>query len=123
MIVHSLRRRAYPARRRLLTAALIVYLVSALFSVTVLAGENPSDSAGKWSGVDESVIEKVAKEHGHPPAEPLIDTERGDLLLFLFLIAGAIGGFVAGYSWRRLTEPGRDAGTNGLRTPKGSREG
>jgi cobalt/nickel transport protein len=55
----------------------------------------------KWAGVDESVIEKIAKENGREAAEPFID---GDLLLFLFLIAGASGGFAAGYYWRKLTE-------------------
>jgi hypothetical protein len=58
----------------------------------------------KWPGVDESVIEKVAKEHGRQAREPLINTDRGDLLLFVFLLAGVVGGFVGGYYWRALTE-------------------
>lgn len=63
----------------------------------------PVTSAGeKWQGVDESVIEKVAKEHGKEARDPLINTDRGDLLLFVFLIAGAVGGFIAGYCWRAL---------------------
>lgn len=60
-------------------------------------------AAEKWQGVDEAVVEKIAKEHGRE-ARPLINTDQGDLLLFLFLVAGAIGGFAAGYSWRMLTE-------------------
>jgi len=56
----------------------------------------------KWPGVDESVIEKVAKEHGREAREPLINTDQGDLLLFVFLLAGAIGGFIGGYYWRTL---------------------
>ncbi len=64
----------------------------------------PIISAGaKWPGVDESVIEKVAREHGREAKEPLINTDRGDLFLFVFLIAGAAGGFVGGYYWRGLT--------------------
>lgn len=63
-----------------------------------------ASEAVKWQGVDEAVIEKVAKEHGRPPAEPLINTDQGDLLLFLFLLAGATGGFIAGYTWRKLIE-------------------
>ena len=59
-------------------------------------------AAEKWPGVDESVVEKYAKEHGREAHEPLINTDQGDLLLFVFLLAGAIGGFVAGYSWRIL---------------------
>jgi cobalt/nickel transport protein len=56
-----------------------------------------------WTGVDEAVVEKIAKEHGREARKPLIDPGEGDLLLFLFLAAGAVGGFAAGYYWRRLT--------------------
>ena len=55
-----------------------------------------------WTGVDEAVVEKIAKEHGREARKPLIDPGEGDLLLFAFLLAGAVGGFVAGYSWRKL---------------------
>jgi len=58
----------------------------------------------KWSGVDESVIEKFAKEHGRETREPFINTDQGDLLLFVFLLAGVVGGFIGGYYWRALTE-------------------
>lgn len=61
-----------------------------------------SAEEGKWSGVDESVVEKVAKEHGREAWEPFINTDQGDLLLFVFLIGGAIGGFVMGYYWRGI---------------------
>jgi len=55
-----------------------------------------------WTGVDEAVVEKIAKEHGREAVAPLIDPGSGDLLLFAFLVAGATGGFVAGYYWRDL---------------------
>jgi cobalt/nickel transport protein len=55
-----------------------------------------------WSGVDEAVVEKIAKEHGRAAKAPLLDPGEGDLLLFAFLTAGAIGGFGAGYFWRDL---------------------
>ena len=58
----------------------------------------------KWQGVDESVVEKFAKEHGREAREPFINTDQGDLLLFVFLLAGTIGGFAAGYYWRVLIE-------------------
>ncbi len=61
-----------------------------------------SSAAEKWPGVDESVVEKYAKEHGRAAHAPLINTDQGDLLLFVFLIAGTVGGFVAGYYWRIL---------------------
>jgi len=63
----------------------------------------PATFAGeKWSGVDESVIEKVAKEHGREARDPSINTDQGDLLLFVFLLAGVVGGFIGGYYWRAL---------------------
>lgn len=55
-----------------------------------------------WEGVDKVVVERVAAEAGHPAREPYINTDRGDLLLFLFLLAGAIGGFILGYTYRGL---------------------
>ncbi|MBI5665134.1 MAG: cobalt ABC transporter permease [Nitrospirae bacterium] len=63
-----------------------------------------SAAAADWSGVDESVVEKYAKDHGREAKGPLINTDQGDLLLFMFLIGGVIGGFAAGYYWRTLTE-------------------
>ncbi len=58
----------------------------------------------KWTGVDESVVEKFAREHGREARRPYIDTDQGDLLLFVFLLAGTAGGFLAGYSWKNLME-------------------
>jgi ABC-type cobalt transport system substrate-binding protein len=58
--------------------------------------------AAKWQGVDESVVEKFAEKAGRPARKPLINTDQGDLLLFVFLVAGAAGGFVAGYYFREL---------------------
>ncbi|MBU5638631.1 cobalt ABC transporter permease [Geomonas sp. Red69] len=56
-----------------------------------------------YQGVDEAVVEKIAKEHGREAKAPLIDPGSGDLLLFAFLGAGVVGGFAAGYYWRQLT--------------------
>lgn len=73
---------------------------------------SPSSALGaeKWSGVDESVVERFAAEHGREAREPLINTDQGDLLLFVFLLAGAAGGFVAGYYWRMLIAEQRTKG-------------
>jgi hypothetical protein len=60
--------------------------------------------AGTWSGVDETVVEKYAQEHGRQAKKPFINTDQGDLLLFVFLLAGCVGGFIAGYSWKNLME-------------------
>ncbi|MEK6697917.1 MAG: cobalt transporter [Nitrospirota bacterium] len=76
-----------------------IVLVCVLFSVFCSLAAFGSE---KWPGVDESVVEKFAKEHGREAREPFINTEQGDLLLFVFLLAGTVGGFVAGYYWRIL---------------------
>ena len=62
----------------------------------------------KWQGVDESVVERYAAANGRPSHEPYVNTDQGDLLLFVFLLAGAAGGFAAGYCWRMLLE-GKDS--------------
>ena len=86
-----------------------------LLLLTVFCMLPPVKAAGeKWPGVDESVIEKVAREHGREAREPLINTDRGDLFLFVFLLAGVVGGFIGGYYWRALTEK-KVARTHGLK--------
>lgn len=72
------------------------------FSLLPFALSPGAHGAEKWPGVDESVVEKYAKEHGREAWTPFINTDQGDLLLFVFLLAGTAGGFVAGYSWRML---------------------
>jgi hypothetical protein len=71
----------------------------------------------KWQGVDESVVERVAREHGREAKTPLINTDQGDLLLFVFLLAGVIGGFTAGYYWRVLMESRRNQGESHIPAP------
>jgi ABC-type cobalt transport system substrate-binding protein len=78
----------------------LISLVVMLFFISVALAEKSE----KWQGVDESVIEKVAKEHGREARESFINTDQGDLLLFVFLLAGSIGGFIAGYYWRELIQ-------------------
>jgi hypothetical protein len=79
-------------------------LISSLFilSFVVFPLGCHTAHATEWAGVDETVVEKFAKEAGRLPVEPLINTDQGDLLLFVFLLAGAAGGFVGGYYFRIL---------------------
>lgn len=98
MKLEQLKPGIYQNRQKILLSFLLVatcyfFALSAAFA---------SESA--WTGVDESVVEKYAKEHGREAREPIINTDQGDLLLFVFLLAGAGGGFAAGYYWRTLTE-------------------
>jgi cobalt/nickel transport system permease protein len=73
-------------------------MLEALALSSALALSEP----GNWPGVDESVVEKIAAEAGRKPRRPFIDTDRGDLLLFVFLTAGIAGGFALGYYYRVL---------------------
>jgi cobalt/nickel transport system permease protein len=76
----------------------ILFVASLLFANSHFAFAKEA----KWGGVDESVVEKVAEEHGRAAWTPFINTDQGDLLLFVFLLAGTAGGFVMGYNFRRL---------------------
>ena len=81
---------------------IIIVLIALSFWASSMFSRAGVTAEGKWAGVDETVIEKYAVEAGRVPAELLINTGQGDLLLFVFALAGAAGGFVAGYCWRIL---------------------
>lgn len=56
-------------------------------------------------GADKKVnalANQYAQEVGAGERPPYINTDKGDLLLFLFLAGGAIAGFWLGYAWRDL---------------------
>ncbi|HEY3276919.1 MAG TPA: hypothetical protein VGJ94_09880 [Syntrophorhabdaceae bacterium] len=87
------------------------YLPLILIMAALLAGHYAAAWGNeKWQGIDTTVVEKFAKEHGREARGSLIPTDQGDLLLFLFLLAGAAGGFVAGYHWRSLMGRTRKGG-------------
>ena len=77
-------------------------LLCALFLGCV--GNGTSSAGEKWPGVDEAVVNRIAREHGREERPSLIPAAEGDLQLFMFLLAGTVGGFVAGYYWRVLLE-------------------
>ncbi len=85
-------------KKTLLAILILIALCGLFFPLCISA-------AAEWSGVDKTVVEKFAKEAGRPPSEPLLTTERGDILLFVFLVAGAAGGFVGGFYFRQLFPP------------------
>ena len=83
-------------RRRTLGTLLLCAFVAAvgggwLWLVRDMAAD------GAWSGVDEAVIGDIAQRAGRPESSPLLSWVQGDLLLFMFLVAGLGAGFVLGY--------------------------
>ncbi len=100
------------------TLAVVSFLPLISFSLVPLAlYPGRAFGAEKWPGVDESVVEKFASERGREAHSPLINTDQGDLLLFVFLLAGTFGGFAAGYSWRMLLD-GKTTGTKSVKKQK-----
>ena len=86
---------------------MIMYRLRSLVVSAVLLGCVGAGSvyaAEKWPGIDDAVVNKIAREHGREEKPSLLLSAEGDLQLFLFLLAGAVGGFVAGYYWRVLLE-------------------
>ena len=63
----------------------------------------------RWPGVDKTVVERYASEHGRQATPGPINLD-GDLSLFAFLVAGAAGGFVMGYYYRDFMAKKRDGG-------------
>lgn len=88
--------------KRLLAALLLCFLLGPAAITLGQEEEKP-----KWPGVDETVVEKYAKELGREARDPFINTDQGDLLLFLFALAGGLGGFIMGYYWHKVFVAGR----------------
>jgi len=64
--------------------------------------ESESGETAAWTGIDVSIVGKYATKYGRPPRDPYINTDQGDLLLFVFTLSGVIGGFVMGFNARKL---------------------
>ncbi len=75
--------------------------------------EKIESEEGKWTGIDVSIVGKYAEKYGHPPRKPYINTDQGDLLLFVFTFSGLIGGIIIGYNFRKLFVEGKDKKNSG----------
>ena len=84
------------------TVFVIVIVGLAVWGWLTLSQDVPEGEEGPWGGVDVTVIEHYAVDAGREAREPFINTDQGDMLLFVFAVGGAVGGFFAGYYWRRL---------------------
>lgn len=80
----------------------IVYIFVIIGIMLIASTKIAKADNNKWQGVDEAVVEKYAKKYGVEPREPFINTDQGDLLLFIFALAGATGGFIIGYNFRKI---------------------
>lgn len=89
----------------------LAFILSMLLSPVLFAEGQPgkndipatqSGEEGAWTGIDVSIVGKYASKYGRPPRDPYINTDQGDLLLFVFTLAGVIGGFVIGFNARKL---------------------
>lgn len=78
-----------------------VLILAIFFGVMIYLGRNSSAMPGADEHVS-AVAQKYAQEVGAGERPPLINTDKGDLLLFMFCIGGAVAGFVIGYTWRDL---------------------
>jgi len=88
--------------KKVAIGSLMIVVSLAVIGWVFLARQASQGEEGPWGGVDVTVIEKYAADAGREAREPFINTDQGDLLLFVFVLGGAAGGFVAGYNWRRL---------------------
>jgi hypothetical protein len=101
------------SKRRL--SGFIVALVIAATSGGWLMLLRGRGTAHDWPGVDDTVIGSFVQAAGRPEPTELMPFIRGDLLLFAFLCAGLLAGFVLGFYGRvafverRSTEPKHDA--------------
>lgn len=86
---------------------IIAGVITLLMAASCLGAMN---HPARWPGVDESVVEKYAEQAGHPARKSFINTDQGDLLLFVFLAGGAAGGFIGGYYFRQLFTAKPDSG-------------
>jgi hypothetical protein len=93
-----------------LSLGLLLPIIVAALCYWALSTGSRASSIGEasWAGVDEVVVERYAAAAGREAQKPLINTDSGDLLLFVFTAAGIAGGFMAGYCWRMLTAEKKD---------------
>ena len=87
-------------------------------STQVASTATPGKSTPAWHAADDMVEEQFAAKQGTKPAAPAAE-DRGELPGFFAMLAGAIGGFIAGYCFRALFPP-RPAQDG--RTPHAPRE-
>jgi cobalt/nickel transport system permease protein len=66
-------------------------------------------TTGTWVGIDAGVMERVAEEQGRAAWTPFINTDVGDLLLFVFFLGAVVAGAVIGWVVHGLRSGGAGA--------------
>jgi cobalt/nickel transport system permease protein len=78
----------------------------------------PGKALPTWQAADDMVEQRFAAKGGTKPTEPAAEN-LGELPGFFAMLAGAIGGFIAGYCFRALFPP---RPVRNCRTPHAPRE-
>ena len=72
---------------------------AALVLIAIVFGQ------AEFQGADVAVTnlaDRFAQKVGAGSRDPFLNTDKGDLLLFLFALSGLVSGFFLGYQWRNL---------------------
>jgi uncharacterized membrane protein len=86
-------------RKYLATGTVIGILVLAVTGSVILARAHEE---GPWIDSTDAVSAQSASAAGRQAADPLINTDQGNMLVFFFTLAGVMAGSVIGYYWRKL---------------------
>lgn len=92
----GVRHRIRHGGRGLRVAALILAVVVGVVAIGGLVWA-VAVTTGSWVGIDAGVMERVAQEQGRAARAPFINTNAGDLLLFVFFAGAVVAGAVIGW--------------------------
>jgi len=82
---------------KILIIAVVVIFIGMVIYMAFTYDEVPGADE-KISGVVKEYAEKV----GTAERDPYINTDKGDILLFLFCFSGIVAGFYLGYHWKKI---------------------
>jgi cobalt/nickel transport system permease protein len=80
----------------------VMVVLSALALLPTILQAGAGTAKGGYVGIDESIMEARAEEAGRPARAPFINTDQGDILLFVFCVGGLVAGGLMGYLGRML---------------------
>jgi len=84
----------------------VILVLVAFIGLIVAIGISDLEMPGADENVG-GVANRYAEEVGAGERDPFINTDKGDLLLFMFAIGGAAAGFWLGYNCRDLFDKER----------------